>query len=646
MVPTVVQTVILAAAALALTLADLRKTVTVSSPRIAPDGTRIAVSVSRPDFSNDRALTNLVLVSVKTHAARTLLYDVRDLGTVEWSPDGTRIAYVAQAEDPKGTDQLFLLPMDGGEPRQLTHEKKGVDDLDWRPDGRAIAYSVETQPPNEKAIKDHADEFEVTDEPWTAQSAPTRVDLYQIEANGTHPRRIGSGSWSVGGGFTYAFDGRSIFVTRISGDQLPTRYLAREIVRIDLRTGRMTPLPRLSRTQSDPLRGPDGRIAFAFTNPHGSMQLETALAQSDGSHPVFVTDRLDRNVGAASFLPGDVLVLDANDGTRNRLFRVTPAGAVSILPTGDTGAQDGQSTSRNGTVAFAGDAPDRPPELYLLPPDARAPIRLTNYNGWIDRYRLGKPVTVSWRTFDGLTADGVVLTPPHPRRGTRAPLVLYIHGGPTSASTVDYSSIPQILATHGWYVFEPNYRGSDNLGLTFARTTVPHITSVPGRDIEDGLRRVLAHFPVDPRRIGVSGWSEGGLMTSWLITHDTRWAAAVDGAAVDDWVLYHDLTDAKDFSPQFIGRSPWSSAAQFRLYEHESPLTYAQNVRTPTLIMSDAGDFRVPTPLDYEFYHAIRATGTPVQFVVYPVVGHFPRDPVRVEDIVRRWEGWLARYLR
>jgi dipeptidyl aminopeptidase/acylaminoacyl peptidase len=239
----------------------------------------------------------------------------------------------------------------------------------------------------------------------------------------------------------------------------------------------------------------------------------------------------------------------------------------------------------------------------------------------------------------------VLVAPPNWHKGMRAPLVLYIHGGPTSSSTTAFSGFPQVLAAHGWFVFEPNYRGSDNLGLAFARSTVPHIASVPGEDIEAGLAAVLKLGEVDPSRIAVSGWSEGGLMTSWLIGHDTRWKAAVSGAAVNDWIGYSAMTDAKDFTPEFIGPSPWTDSALMSTFDAESPLTYASAVKTPTLILSDAGDYRVPTPLSYEFYHNVRATGTTVQFVVYPVNGHFPTDPVRAEDVNRRWEAWLLKYL-
>ncbi len=637
--------------ALTLKLSDLRKTVSLASPDITPDGKNVALIVRRNDYDKDRTKADLVLVNTRTRSARTLLHDVTGLGQIDWSPDGSQLAYIAHGmvdpDDPASArnSQIFVLPMNGGEPFQVTHETMGVDAFDWRPDGRAFAYSAHIEAPNAKAIKAHDDAFDVTDEAWTDQSAPTPQYLYQIMSSGGKSQRIGSGDWRVGGGFTYARDGRSVFVTRIVGGQHPNRYLSRQLVRVNVTSGALTPLPQLSQTQSDPVRGPSGQIAFSFANPRGTMQSEVALANASGMHPQSVTVLLDRNIAGASFMPDGSLLLAANDATQRRLFRVSSAGAVARLPLGVISA-GGSSVSNNGTIALTATAPDRPAELYLLSPDARAPVRLTNYNGWITRYRLGVTRPVTWHTFDGLSADGVLTSPPSgTSHGSRAPLVLYIHGGPTSASTTAYSGFVQVMAAHGWYVFQPNYRGSDNLGLRYARTTVPHITSVPGRDIEAGLARVLATAPIDGNRIGVSGWSEGGLMTSWLIGNDRRWRAAVSGAAVNDWVQYDSMSDSKDFAPQFIGKSPWSSPSEYNLYEAESPLSYAFSVRTPTLIMSDAGDFRVPTPLAYEFYHDVRATGTPVQFVVYPVVGHFPRDPVRIEDIYRRWEAWFVKYL-
>ncbi len=228
--------------------------------------------------------------------------------------------------------------------------------------------------------------------------------------------------------------------------------------------------------------------------------------------------------------------------------------------------------------------------------------------------------------------------------GKRYPLMVLIHGGPTATSLEAFSSLAQLMAAHGWLVFQPNYRGSDNLGHRFAMATVPHITSAPGRDVLDGVDAVQKLGIVDPTRIGVSGWSEGGLLTSWLITQDHRWRAAMSGAAVNDWTGYADMTDAQDFAPSFIGPSPWTSEKMRALYAAESPLTFAANVKTPTLILTDAGDQRVPTPLSYEFYHAVRATGTPVEMIVFPVNGHNPSDPLHREERTHIWIDWFAKH--
>jgi dipeptidyl aminopeptidase/acylaminoacyl peptidase len=619
-----------------LQTADLRKTVSLASPQISPDGKSIVVEVRRGDYEKDRTATDLVLIDVATKKARTLLYDTKGLSSVEWSPDGGRLAYIADK-------QLYVMPMNGGEPHKITDVKTAVDAIDWRPDGREIAFTSAPQERKSSHDQDGGEPFKVDDNAWTDQKPAERHELFAVSAAGGSAHRIGNAD--VGGGFTYAPDGRSIFVTRITGGKSPNRYLSREIVRVDAATGRTVQLAQLSTTQSDPLRGPRGEIAYAFANPHGRMQEEVAIANAVGGNPRWITARLDRNVNGAAFMPDGSVLVTANDATGRRIFRVTTAGDVSHLQIGDLTPSFDVSVSHNGAVAFVGTTPSHPGELYVLQPNESAPVRLTNYNAWIDRYALGASHSVIWRTRDGMTADGVLTTPPDWHRGQRVPLVLYIHGGPTSSSTVAFSAFPQVLAAHGWMVFQPNYRGSDNLGLRFALTTVPHISSVPGDDIEAGLAEVMREYPVDPTRIAVSGWSEGGLMTSWLITHDTRWRAAVSGAAVNDWVQYDAMSDSKDFAPLFIGKSPWIDAKQYDLYEAESPLTYASRVRTPTLIMSDAGDYRVPTPLAYEFYHEIRATGTPVKFVVYPVVGHFPQDPVRVEDIFRRWDSWLTSHM-
>src|SRR5579864_517767 len=181
---------------LTLKLADLRKTVSLGSPAITPDGRSVALIVRRNDYKKDRTMADVVLVNVRTHGTRTLLHDVTGLGQIAWSPDGSRLAYVAQGvvdpDDPASehVPQIFILPMNGGEPVQLTHEATGVGAFDWRPDGHAVAYSAHIEAPNAKAIKAHDDAFDVTDDAWTDQAAPTPQWLYEIGTSAIKAKRV------------------------------------------------------------------------------------------------------------------------------------------------------------------------------------------------------------------------------------------------------------------------------------------------------------------------------------------------------------------------------------------------------------------------------------------------------------------------
>jgi dipeptidyl aminopeptidase/acylaminoacyl peptidase len=627
--------------------ADLRGLTTLLDPQIAPDGKRVALIVRRPDFAKNEYANELVLVDVRTKAARTLVHERDDVASPRWSPAGDRIAYVAtppkdpgDKEDPK--PQLFVLRLDGGEPARVTDAAHGVESFAWRPDGRGFAYLTRDDAPDEKRIKAHDDWFEITDNAWTSRAAPVPTHLWTVTADGKKAHRVTRGTWSLTGDPVFAPGARGVYVARTPAAST-NHYRARTIVLADLASGNVRAITHGSTDSPDV--APDGkRLVYSGEHPQAFSQTELFVSDLDGRNARDLTARLDRDVQFDVFLPHDRVVVGANDGTRDRLFALAPDGTPRALPLADVDLAGGATAARDGTLAFVGVTPTHPAELYVLRDGARAPQRTTRYNDNIAAHAFGRTRTIAWRSADGFTANGVLTEPVNAVPGKKYPLVVLIHGGPTATSTEGFSSLAQLMAARGWYVFQPNYRGSDNAGRRWAQATVPHITSAPARDVLDGVDAVLRLNVVDPSRIGVSGWSEGGLLTSWLIAHDHRWRAAMSGAAVNDWTGYANLTDAQDFSPSFIGPSPYASDKERALYDAESPLTYAADVKTPTLIMTDAGDQRVPTPLAYEFYHAVRATGTPVEMVVIPVNGHNPSDPLHREDRTHRWIDWFARH--
>jgi dipeptidyl aminopeptidase/acylaminoacyl peptidase len=296
------------------------------------------------------------------------------------------------------------------------------------------------------------------------------------------------------------------------------------------------------------------------------------------------------------------------------------------------------TVGRGGAIAFTGSTGSDPTELYYMASPAASPVKLTNLNDPVAALDLGRAVSLDWLGPDGFAEDGVLTYPAGYVEGHKYPLAIYVHGGPIWAASLAFNELTQLLAAAGFIVLQPNYRGSDNLGNAYQRAIAPDAGAGPGRDVMAGIAAVEKLGIVDDSRIGISGWSYGGYMTSWMITHYHIWKAAVSGAAVDDWVVDYSIADDHKADELQLHATPQSDP---QLYRDVSPLTYAKDVTTPTLIMCDTGDPRVPIPESYEFYHALIDNNIPVTFVAYPVSGHLPDDPVRNADIDRRWVGWL-----
>ena len=272
-----------------------------------------------------------------------------------------------------------------------------------------------------------------------------------------------------------------------------------------------------------------------------------------------------------------------------------------------------------------------------------SPKRLTDFNSEVAGRMLGRTEVVTWQS-DGFTHNGTLTYPPDFNAAQKYPLVLVIHGGPRAASLETFSPQAQIMAAKGWVVFQPNYRGSDQSGNAYQRAIVNDAGAGPGRDVMAGVDLVKKRGFVDVSRVAVSGWSYGGYMTTWLLGNYGGWRVAVAGAAVTDWRDQYNLGDANVRRGSAFGGSPWTDPKRMQAYIDQSPITYAPKIRTPTLVMTDTQDYRVPPTQSFALYHALRDNGVPSKFIAYPVYGHSPTDPVRQRDVQRRWIGWIEQY--
>jgi dipeptidyl aminopeptidase/acylaminoacyl peptidase len=373
----------------------------------------------------------------------------------------------------------------------------------------------------------------------------------------------------------------------------------------------------------------------------------TPLAGDDGAD---ATRAIDRNLLRAIWMPdGKSLLVGGHQGTRTSLWLQPLGGTAEELALGEVHPTwlywvDAFVGSKGG-IAFTGSTRTQPNELYYMASPNDPPKRLTDFNKEIASLALGKIEKFEWQGPDGFREDGVVVYPPDFQKDHKYPLVLLIHGGPTSASITAFGLLAQVLASHGYIVFSPNYRGSDNLGNAYQRAIWNDAGAGPGRDVMSGIEALKKQGSIDETKIGVTGWSYGGYMTSWLIGHYHVWKAAMAGAPVTDMNDEYNLSDGNVTSRYSFKGSPWV-AENRKAYNEQSPITYAAQITTPTLILHDTGDARVTITQSYQLYHALKDNHVPVKFIAYPVAGHFPGDPVRQMDVYRRWVEWMDQYLK
>lgn len=636
-----------------VTIDDFARVVRLGDAQISPDGKQIAVVVTRADVKDDTYKSEIDLVDVASGEMRPLTAERDHVGAPRWSPDGSELAFVTlpacEADPCKAKPQVFSFPMDGGDPRELTDAPNGVESYAWRPDGRAIAYASSEDSPNKAAIDAHRDLFTVGEQDFLSQSAPVPSHVWVQPLDGT-AMRVTSGVASVGSGqftsdLSWSADGR-----RIAFTQLPDAYNGHaghvRACEVEVQSRAVTCLTPSGTYSADPIFAPRGDNLVYSAAHQGLWSIERDAIVRSGSAAWRVAPTLDRDVrfyawGAHS----SGLWLAADDRVTSALWYASLRASPRRIALGDISFGDG-SVANDGALAFTAATPADPSELYYLAAGARAARRLTDVNAWLATRALAPSREFSW-TNDGFHEDAVLTRPLGYVRGRKYPLVLIIHGGPTETATPNtFSALAQLLAAHGYFVFQPNYRGSDNMGFAYAKAIVGDVDAGPGRDIVAGVRTLEATGEIDPSRIGVSGWSGGGLLTSWLIGHYDLWRAAVSGAAVNDFIEEYDLSDVFDYMPSLMGGlSPWRGSGRAR-YVASSPITYASGVTAPTLILSDTGDYRVPTVQAYAFYRALKEAGKTVTFVAIPAYGHFPGDPVRQTEVYKRWAGWMERYLR
>lgn len=638
-----------------LQLSDMARIVDLEEPTISPDGTHVAIVAITQDLAGAKYINSLVLIDTRSGASRVLVRG-NDVAVPRWSPDGSRLAYLARPS-PDGFRQLFVRRLSGA-PHQITHARGEVIDAGWSPDGSRLAYvAADHQEP--------APYFFAGDNDYTATALTPSDHLWIVPAAGGASRRLTSGSWTIaptdpGGVFSpqiaWSDGGRTITLTRIentfSGDSERSA-----LWRVDVATGAMRKLTGRAELELSPAYSPDGSRLTYWYPLNGDFNSENTLRIVANGTDRQLAEKLDRNIAGSLWFPnGKSLLICASDRTQTLTWRLDLSGALRPLPLGDlhvacdpysSGTFDSgvaADIARDGSVAFIATSPTTARELYYLPAGSDVPRKLTHFNDFISRLAIGRMTELDWTGPNGFQEDGVVTYPPNVREGAKYPVVLLVHGGPGLSSTRDFVyeqwPLAQMIASRGYVVLQPNYRGSDNLGNAYMIGIVHDTVAGPSADIMAGLAALERLPNIDATRVAVSGWSYGGELTSWLIGHYHNWRAAVSGAAVNSEFDEYNLSTSNVQDRYPLGATPYTDDGE-RIYRENSPITYFARITTPTLIWATTLDPVVPIPQAYALYHALHESHVPVRFAVFPASSHGPGDPRQTAALTRLWLDWL-----
>ena len=619
---------------------------------LSPDGSQVAYTVTETNWDDNSYETEIFLAPSCGCGAPVQLTRAKKSSTAPaWSPDGAWLAFTSDRTDKR---QIYLISPSGGEARAITNGEESVGSFRWSPDGHQIALTMTDA--RSDAMKEREKKygaFEVID----AEYQMTHLYVIDIDPASDAiptPRRLTSGAFTVGG-FSWSPDGKSIAFDHRIDPNLASSHTA-DISVLNVADGAVRPLVTTEGPDSGPVWSPDGtRIAFgsAMSNPaFFYTNNRIAIVPAAGGAIRSVSDAFDEQPGIVDWAPSGIF-FSGLERASSRLYRLDPDTASFTPLTPASGASaGGYSFSRDfSTVAYVSGDAKMFPEVYTALSSTlatAAPRRITMYGEQIAGWDVGSREMISWKSEDGAEIEGVLHKPANYQAGRKYPLLVIIHGGPTGISRpyrvagAGPYPIEQWLAK-GALILEPNYRGSAGYGEKFRALNVRNLGVGDAWDVLSGVDHLVAKGLVDPARMGVMGWSQGGYISAFLATHERQPFKAISvGAGISNWMTYYVNTDIHPFTRQYLKATPWDDPA---IYALTSPMTNIKRAKTPTLIQHGEFDTRVPTPNAYELYQGLQDVGVPVKLIIYKGFGHGLNKPKAVRAAMEHNFEWFNRYV-
>lgn len=648
--PVLILVVFAAAAAMAqeapkpMEIDDLFTFSRIGSIDLAANGKYILFTESKSDWDINGTITQIWRVKPDGSDVIQLTRGDKSCSSPAWNPAGDKIAFLTSRS---GDSQVWLMNNNGGEAWQMTKHSTNIDSFQWSPDGTTVYFTA----PDPKTEEDEQREKDNNDVIVVDKNLKN-VHLWACDLETREEKRLTDGDFSIRSFEVSPDDGKIAFIagpTPKVDDNLKL-----EVYLIELSDNSVKPLTKNRITEGDLRWSPNGKFVTFVSD--SSKDLETYYQSSifllklDGSDPVDLLPDFEKEVISHEWaiIDGSPMILfSANTGVNVHFFAFDYTGSKILH----------QNTSKDGVrysfdvegdmVAFTFSDPYSPADVYFQKGFETTPIRITDMNPQISNFQ--KPVykTIHWSASDGHTVEGLLILPPGYKEGTKYPMLVQLHGGPESsyknAFSTSFASYPFVLAAKGYVLFQPNYRGSTGYGDNVMRAIIGRYFEDDIDDIITGIDYLVTEGIADPDRLGAMGWSAGGHLTNWLVTHySERFKAAGSGAGMSNWFSFYAQTDM-----HYI-REIWQTGPPYErpeLFRDKSPINYIRNAKTPTIIFCGADDRRVPAPQSWEMYIGLQRYGVESEFRLYPGEPHGLRKLSHQKDKMARELAWFNEHI-
>ena len=650
-----------------VTVDDLFQIREVSDPQVSHDAQFVAYTVKTMLLKEDKSEERIWTVPAAGGDAVAMTAEGVSSSHARWSHDGKYLAFLSARNE--GKTQVWLLNRSGGEAQRLTDTPQDVDDFIWSPDSTRIVVILRDPSEEELAAAktkdkdaDDKDKKPKTKKPWVIDRLQFKVDevgyldrrrthLYVLDLATKALTQITSGDYDDAQP-AWSPDSRLIAFASNRSKPDPDRTYNSEIWVVAAnntdKSAQLTQITTNPGDHSSPAWSPDGKL-IAYTtqlDPH-LFQYAThhvAVSPSSGGAARVLTQSFDRNATEPRFSPdGSSIYFIADDDGTQILARVPTTGDEVSRAISGRFMLYAYSLAKNGDIVAQIDMPDRPSEIYFQPASSDKLTRLTKTNDvFLAKLKLVQPEFVQFKSKDGTTVHGYLYKPLDYTAGKKVPTVLRPHGGPVWSYYAEFTHLAQLFAANGYAVLFPNPRGSSGRGEGYAKAI---FADWGNKDFQDDMAMVdyaIAQGIADPDKLGVGGWSYGGISTDFIIGQTNRFKAAISGAgeALNTSFYGHDQYQ-RDYETE-LGR-PWENHA---LWDKLSPFYKVANITTPTLFMGGEIDWNVPILGGEQMYQAMKSLGRETQLVVYPGEYHEFKTPSHLKDRLERYLAWYAHYVK